>query len=226
VVLVGVGLVVALLLKKAIVKVREPKMPKLEGGETKLLFGKYDPRTAQRSLPPEKPLPRPVPEHANAPPAKPLPQTRREALIEKYRKPGGLTGDVNTDINIKSRKALARKFYEDAGYSGQRLEGHLKGIDYSKDVALYSLSKGRPVAQWQPPGTPTGGYFSRPGGDPAKMGIDHSGRELLNYTPKERVTVLKSTAADITSWKDATTVYKGGETQYFTGSPDLFDVLK
>lgn len=54
-VLVGVDLVVALLLKKAIVKVREPKMPKLEGGETKLLFGKYGPRTAQRSLPPEKP---------------------------------------------------------------------------------------------------------------------------------------------------------------------------
>lgn len=54
VLLVGVDLVVALLLKKAIVKVREPKMPHLEGGETKLLFGKYDPRTAQRSLPPEK----------------------------------------------------------------------------------------------------------------------------------------------------------------------------
>jgi hypothetical protein len=55
VLLVGVDLVVALLLKKAIVKVREPKMPKLEGGEAKPLFGRYDPRTAQRSLPPEKP---------------------------------------------------------------------------------------------------------------------------------------------------------------------------
>jgi hypothetical protein len=54
VVLVGVDLVVALLLKKAIVKVRQPKMPKLESGETKLLFGKYDPRAAQRSLPPER----------------------------------------------------------------------------------------------------------------------------------------------------------------------------
>jgi len=52
--MVGVDLVVALLLKKAIVKVREPKMPKPEGSEAKLLFGKYDPRTAQRSLPPEK----------------------------------------------------------------------------------------------------------------------------------------------------------------------------
>lgn len=54
VVLVGVDLVVALLLKKAIVKVREPKLTQLEGSDTKKLFGRYDPRTAERGLPPER----------------------------------------------------------------------------------------------------------------------------------------------------------------------------
>jgi RES domain len=53
--IVGVDVVVALLLKKAIVKVREPKMPVPEGGDSKLLFGKYDPKSAQRRLAPEKP---------------------------------------------------------------------------------------------------------------------------------------------------------------------------
>ncbi len=52
--IVGVDVVVALLLKKAIVKVREPKMAVPEGGDSKLLFGKYDPRTVQKRLPPEK----------------------------------------------------------------------------------------------------------------------------------------------------------------------------
>lgn len=55
--IVGVDVVVALLLKKATVKVREPKMPVPGGGDSKLLFGKYDPKMAQRRLPPEKAKP-------------------------------------------------------------------------------------------------------------------------------------------------------------------------
>lgn len=123
---------------------------------------------------------------------------------------------------MRARKALASDFYEQAGFSGKRLENHLKGIDYSKDVDLYTLSRGGPVAQWQPPGTAVGNYFGPIGGNPARMGIDAETRELLVYAPTERVTVLRSTAADIQSWKEPGRIYFGGEHQYFTNSQDKF----
>lgn len=50
--MVGVDLVVALLLKKAVVKVREPKVAASTGaeGSQKLLFGKYDPKKTQKQI--------------------------------------------------------------------------------------------------------------------------------------------------------------------------------
>jgi hypothetical protein len=68
--IVGVDVVVALLLKKATVKVREPKMPVPEGGDSKLLFGKYDPKSAQKRLPPEKAAQESLPARTQKVPAK------------------------------------------------------------------------------------------------------------------------------------------------------------
>jgi len=53
--IVGIDVVVALLLKKAIVKVRQPTISGGTAAESKpLLFGKYDPNKVQTRLPPEK----------------------------------------------------------------------------------------------------------------------------------------------------------------------------
>lgn len=66
--IVGVDLVVAILLKRAVVKVREPR---LKGGadakSEQLLFGKYDPSKAQSKLPPEPVTSKPTPSSTVAP---------------------------------------------------------------------------------------------------------------------------------------------------------------
>ncbi|MDZ4299116.1 MAG: polymorphic toxin type 46 domain-containing protein, partial [Moraxellaceae bacterium] len=143
---------------------------------------------------------------------------RRAYLNNKFER----TGDINLDINIRERQVFARDFYEEAGFTGRKLESHLKGIDYSRDVDLYTLSRGRPVAQWQPEGASTGNYFSRVDGNPARMGIDMEERSRLIYEPTQRTTVLRSTASDMPSWKGDGRIYLGGETQFFTRDPELF----
>ena len=134
----------------------------------------------------------------------------------------GRTGNIDVDINVKSRQQLALQIYKESGFSGRRLEGHLKGIDYTKDVDLFVLSRGRLVEQWQPPGNPVGNYFAPVGVDPFKLGMDVLGRERLFYSPVQRTTVLRSTAADMPSWKQPGYIYKGGETQYFTPIQNVF----
>lgn len=166
----------------------------------------------------DRTLERVLPEQGVVPDSADALAARRAYLNEKH----GRTGDINADINIRERKVLARGFYEEAGFSGRPLENHLKGIDYSQDVDIYTFSRGRPVAQWQPPDTPVGNYFSRIGGDPTRMGIDAEDRQLLIYAPAQRTTVLRSTAADIPSWKGDGRTYFGGETQYFTKDPQAF----
>lgn len=65
---VGIDLVVALLLKKAIVKVREPVLQGGNGAASKpLLFGKYDPNKVQTRLPPETVPAKPTTPNVSAP---------------------------------------------------------------------------------------------------------------------------------------------------------------
>jgi hypothetical protein len=54
--IVGVDVVVAILLKKAVIKIREPGLKMGDQGSKKL-FGKYDPKDATRQLPAEKKAP-------------------------------------------------------------------------------------------------------------------------------------------------------------------------
>ena len=78
------------------------------------------------------------------------------------------------------------------------------------------------VEQFQPFGNPVGNYFAQIGADSTRLGMDVLGRERLNYSPVQRTTVLRSTAADIPSWKQSGIIYKGGEIQYFTPTPSVF----
>ncbi|HBK47568.1 MAG TPA: hypothetical protein DDZ67_14270 [Xanthomonadaceae bacterium] len=155
---------------------------------------------------------------ANTLPTDATSSAHRLYLNQKFER----TGNIDLDINIRARQQLARGFYEEAGFSGKRLESHLRGIDYSQDVSLHTLSRGRLVEQWQPPGGPVGNYFTPVGSDPFRLGMDALGRERLMYAPVQRISVLRSTAADIPSWKEAGIIYRGGGAQYFTSTPDIF----
>ena len=104
----------------------------------------------------------------------------------------------------------------------------MDGIDFSQQVDVFTLSKGKPLAQWQVPGNSTGNYFAPIGTQPGQLGINPQGRGLLIYAPTERIQVLRSTAAEIVdTWTVPKVPFKaqGGGIQYFTGTPNQFHIL-
>lgn len=192
--IVGVDVVVALLLKKATVKVREPKMPVPEGGDSKLLFGKYDPKSAQKRLPPEKPAPKT--------------SNQKEVAVLSP---------------AASRRLTAEAFYREAGFSEKKIADHMRGIDFEKPVEVIKLPKGTEVIQYQVPGAPMGTYFTLPNTPGNQLGFYTSGRVPKTYVATEEIKVLRSTASStVDDWSMADFGWKieapGGGTQFFTTS--------
>ncbi|HEX2687538.1 MAG TPA: polymorphic toxin type 46 domain-containing protein, partial [Kofleriaceae bacterium] len=140
----------------------------------------------------------------------------------------------------------AWEFYKSQGMPDARIEGHLRGIDFSKPVEVTTLPKGTVVQQTQPPGAPQGSYYAPPGTEPGKLGISpkgdlrgpdgetvmgHVDKQTKLYVTTEDVVVLRSSAAKIedtwsmheigSSSKTGDPVpflAEGGGTQYFTNS--------
>ncbi|HEX7839547.1 MAG TPA: polymorphic toxin type 46 domain-containing protein [Kofleriaceae bacterium] len=138
----------------------------------------------------------------------------------------------------------AWEFYRSQGFADERIEGHLRGIDFSKPVEVTTLPKGTIVQQTQPEGAPQGSYYAPPGTEPGKLGINprgdlrgpdgetvvgHVDKTTKLYVTTEDVVVLKSSASQIednwsmheigTSSKDGPAIpflAEGGGTQYFT----------
>lgn len=100
--IVGVDMVIALLLKKATVKLREPNI-KASDGSGKKLFGKYEVESAAKSLPKEnKALPRIVDDAVAAPLAyKP---TSGVALKAQQGKTTTILGSYNNDMGSVVRE--------------------------------------------------------------------------------------------------------------------------
>jgi len=125
---------------------------------------------------------------------------------------------------IAQRKATARSFYEQTGWSSDRIDSHLQGIDFSRPVDVVTLPQGADVVQYQIPGNPVGRYFS-PIGTPAEtIGVDPTGRLANVFTTGQDVTVLRSFAADTTANMALPALARGpkGGVQYFTNDPLLF----
>jgi hypothetical protein len=125
-----------------------------------------------------------------------------------------------------------------------KIEGHLRGIDFSQPVEIVTLPKGTILQQTQPPGAPQGNYYAPPGTEPSKLGINsrgdvrgadgtviaHAEKLTQLYETGTDVVVLRSTAAPIVdTWSmheiganafDASKaipfVAEGGGIQYFT----------
>ena len=123
----------------------------------------------------------------------------------------------------KNRFNFAKGFYEAAGYEEKRVLDHIGGIDLNEKVLETTLKKGTVIEQWRQVDLSNGAlkagdYYTLPGADPTKLGVDLTGRVKVSITLNEDTKFLQSTAGDITdTWSkpgQAINV-KGGETQLF-----------
>ena len=138
-------------------------------------------------------------------------KAEREAAAESAKKAGQKT----VAETIAERRALARKFYEDAGMDPKKIDSHLEGIDFTKPVEVVKLEPGTTLTQYKYPDRPVGNYFCPEGSSPKTLGIDPAGRVPVEFKATEPIQVLKSSAADLKDWNGGDAIFKGGGTQYF-----------
>lgn len=136
---------------------------------------------------------------------------------------------------VKARKKVAFSFYEDQGMPAHKIEGHLSGIDFEKPVEVVILPKGKVVDQYQVPDGPQGNYYAPKGTPPSALGISSRAKDwntgelvtktVTSYETNSRVSVLKSTAAEIEdTWSVPNESIKtdGGGTQFFNMNTESF----
>jgi hypothetical protein len=113
------------------------------------------------------------------------------------------------------RQALARGFYESAGWDN--IDLHLAGIDFSQPVEIVRLAQNSRLVQYGFPGRPTGNYFADVGTSTTEIGVNPAGRVPVIYTVNEEVSVLRSTAANTmhNTALPASARGTGGGIQYF-----------
>src|ERR1700694_2962717 len=135
----------------------------------------------------------------------------------------GLNVTSNIAKIATNRFNFAKQFYSEAGFSEESFVKHARGIDLSEKVFETTLTKGTKLEQWRKVEPTTGetvpgDYYTLPGADPKKLGIDVTGRVKVTVELNEDTKFLHSTAADIKdTWSKPgrTTEVKGGETQLF-----------
>lgn len=213
--IIGVDVVMAILLKKAVIKVKEVKARAGAEPGKPLLFGKYDQAQAARTLPAEKPRP----------PATPLPKVSADKAAEAAALRARVKANIAqsqaarqaSNFEQLARYETAYNFYTRNGFSADRAMGHLAGIDYTKPVAIVEIPQGTQLAQHVAGGR-VGNYFA-PSGTPAEMlGINPAGRTPLLFEAAESTSALKSTAAPIVdNWTVPGEAFSasGGGTQFF-----------
>ncbi len=132
-----------------------------------------------------------------------------------------------TDENSESRKKLASDFYLKSDIPEDKIDSHLKGIDFSEPVKELMLKKGGIVVQYQRSGSPQGNYFTQSDQNSGLLGMDIKDRQAMVYRVKEDVIVLESVTADFTTiLPDGTKVtYPGGAKQYFTTDKSKFELI-
>lgn len=136
----------------------------------------------------------------------------------------------STEADLQAQRlAVARQYYERTGWSEDRIADHLRGIDFSKEVAVVPLHKDEVVIQWVDPYKGPGNYFAPAGSTPDSLGISGEGRVLRQFVVTKDTTVLQSTAAPIVpdwSGDPDPAATSGGGTQWFTTDKSAFQMLE
>lgn len=144
-----------------------------------------------------------------------------------YSTPGSGGSSANASSSPSSstttpqqRLEIAQAFYNQTGWSQDKIASHLRCIDFNQPVEVITLKPGDVVKQWVNPKYGAGNYFDADS-SPEELGIyptsvEH--RELQSFTVTKEMQVLKSTAKGVNiDWvKKAPPMFvKGGATQYF-----------
>jgi uncharacterized Zn-binding protein involved in type VI secretion len=143
-----------------------------------------------------------------------------------YSKSGSGPDDVKTSSNPSAntpqeRLEIAQAFYEQTGWSQEKIANHLLGIDFNHPVEIVTLHAGDVVKQWVDPNKAAGNYFDADA-QPEELGLYPGSvvpRELKSFVVSKETTVLKSTAARIrVDWLKGVppVVARGGAQQYFS----------
>ncbi len=147
-----------------------------------------------------------------------------------YSKSGSGPVDVKTSSSPSAstpqeRLEIAQAFYEQTGWSQEKIANHLLGIDFNHPVEIVTLHPGDVVKQWVDPKKAAGNYFDADA-QPEELGLYPASvapRELRTFVVSKETTVLKSTAASIrVDWLKGLppVVAKGGAQQYFSQPKD------
>lgn len=154
--MVGVDVVVAILLKKALIKVRQPSPKGGEAGSGQKLFGKYDSSAVARSAKSPAPSAPPTPQAPNATPQSVWHATTSEAATH-----GVLKGVDPAFLNPKSRFGKAFYVAEQPGTTLDELAHHganaTQGIRYELNpeaMKVLDLTKPEVAAAWGYKGGP------------------------------------------------------------------------
>jgi RHS repeat-associated protein len=157
-------------------------------------------------------------------------QRSREVLADAFITFGmgkvlGIGLNVTSEISelAANRFNFAKQFYKSAGYSPQKFLDHARGIDLANKVFETELKTGDILEQWRKVDLVTGetipsDYYTLPGADLKKLGIDVAGRVKVTLRLEKDTKFLQSTTADIEdTWTTPgkTIEVKGGETQLF-----------
>lgn len=137
---------------------------------------------------------------------------------------------------IRERFNTALQFYKKAGFNREESLSHMRGINFNREVSVETVTPNTVLKQYQHPKQKQAGkYFTR-FSHKSEIGIEGDWKDTQNrvsefYIVKEDLKALKSTSADIESWKKpgekgSGELYYGGGEQYFITTEDLLKLSK
>jgi uncharacterized Zn-binding protein involved in type VI secretion len=126
------------------------------------------------------------------------------AVASAYSTPGSASSSANASPSPltstpQEKLEIAKAFYNQTGWSEEKISNHLRGIDFNKPVEVVTLKPGDVVKQWVDPKAGIGNYFDADA-QPEELGLYPASavpRELKTFVVSKETKVLKSTAAGI-----------------------------
>ncbi|MCC5846438.1 MAG: hypothetical protein JJU05_19480, partial [Verrucomicrobia bacterium] len=126
-----------------------------------------------------------------------------------------------------SRQWTARSFYENTGWSNQRINSHIRGIDFTRPVSVATIRPGEIYVNHTAGGL--GNYFAEIGTPVNTLGINPAGRVPVQYSPRINTSALRSTAASVLdTWSVPSQPFEatGGGIQFFIPNNQLMVPLQ